>query len=96
MASVDTQLYIWVKIDDDQERNAIEIETTSTTSVSRLVQTVLVIERVEWAPDRVQAQSSDGTNIEVDMTVKDLIQSDCGTTRKSPLLLTLPEGMGLM
>ena len=96
MASGDTQLYIWVKIDDGQERNAVEIETTSTTSVSRLVQTVLGKDLTIVALSEVQAQSSDGTSIEVDMTVKDLLQSDCGTARKSPLLLTLPEGMGLM
>ena len=96
MASGDTQLYIWVKIDDGQERNALVIETTSTTSVSRLVQTVLVEEKVDSAPSLVRAQSSDGTNIEVDMTVKDLLQSGCGATSKSPLLLTLPEGMGLV
>ena len=96
MASGNAQLCIWVQIDDGQERNAVEIETTSTTSVSRLVQAVLVKEKVDSAPSLVQAQSSDGTSIEVDMTVKDLLQSDCGTIRKSPLLLTLPEGMGLM
>ena len=96
MASGDTQLYIWVKIDDGQERNAIAIETTSTTFVSTVIQDVVVKERVDWAPDRVRAHSSDGTSIEVDMTVKDLLQSGCGATRTSPLLLTLPEGMGLV
>ena len=96
MASGDTQLYIWVKIDDGQERNALVIKATNTTFVSTVIQDVLVKEKVDSAPGLVRAQSSDGTNIEVDMTVKDLLQSGCGATSKSPLLLTLPEGMGLV
>ena len=90
-------MYIWVKIDDDQKRNSLEIPTTINTSVSHLVQTVLGRDFTYVVLSKVQAQSSDGDTIDVGLTVKDLLTSGCGT-QKSPLLLIFPkdEGMGFV
>ena len=95
MASGDTQLYIWVKIDDGG--HPVEIQTTSTTSVSRLVQAVLGNDLTIVALSKVQAQSSDGVSIHVYETVGGLLQRNVGTAT-NPLLLQCPkeEGMEVM
>ena len=80
-----------MKIDDGEVRHPVEIQTTSTTSISRLVQTVLGKDLSIVALSEVQAKSSDGTTVAVDVQVKDLLQSGCGTTKESALLLILPE-----
>ena len=88
-------LYILVKIDDGQERNAVEIQIASTTSVSCLVQTILLIEKVDCAPSLVQAQSIDGVSVQVGETVGDLLQRSIGTEETNPLLLQYPEEEGM-
>ena len=95
MASGDTQLYIWVKIDDGQERNPLVIKATNTTFVSTVIQDVLFIGRVDWAPDRVRAQSSDAVSVRVGETVGDLLQRSIGTEETNPLLLQCPEEEGM-
>ena len=98
MASGDTQLYIWVKIDDGQERNALVIPTTSTTSVSHLVQIVLGKDLTYVALSKVRARSSDTVSVRVGETVGDLLQRSIGTEVTNPLLFLCPEeeGMELM
>ena len=95
MASGDTQLYIWVKIDDGQERNALVIKATNTTSVSRLVQIVLGKDLTYDALSKVRARSSDAVSVRVGETVGDLLQRSIGTEETNPLLLQCPEEEGM-